>query len=134
MGYKLLNRSWGKFMAFLEIFKDDNSWNEKNIIGFISFGIMTIYSIADLVTGIMNVNLPLHEYIYQSFLYLTLGAFGIAGLEKFSESEKTKQIHYHKSRNNFNDDCDVRETYPTRHKSYDDDCDHGYDRSMFNEP
>ena len=113
-------------MSFLEIFKDDNSWNEKNIIGFISFGIMTAYSIADLVTGILNVDLPLHEYIYTSFLYLTLGAFGIAGLEKFSGTEKTKQIHYqNKSNSGHTVVIDM---------GNEDECDHMYDRNRYDEP
>ena len=39
-------------MAFLDIFKDDNEINEKAILGFASFGVLTIYGIADVVTGL----------------------------------------------------------------------------------
>ena len=35
----------------MNIFKDDNNWNEKAIIGFIAFIIMCIIMIADLLTG-----------------------------------------------------------------------------------
>ena len=40
-----------KWMAFKDIFKDDNDINEKNVIGFMSFAVMTIFAVADLTTG-----------------------------------------------------------------------------------
>ena len=40
-------------MAFKDIFKDENDFNEKTIIGFMSFAVMTMYSMTDLVTGYM---------------------------------------------------------------------------------
>jgi len=76
-------------MSF-EIFKDKNDYNEKNILGFISFAVMVVYSIIDLATGLLDIPLALHEYIYQSFIWITLGSFGIGGLEKFSGTEKAK--------------------------------------------
>ena len=36
---------------FMDIFLDDNDVNEKAIIGFISFGLMTIFGICDLITA-----------------------------------------------------------------------------------
>ena len=38
----------------MEIFKNDNIWNEKAIIGFVAFIIMIIIMIADLLTGWME--------------------------------------------------------------------------------
>ena len=35
----------------MNIFKDDNNWNEKAIIGFIAFTIMCLIMVADLLTG-----------------------------------------------------------------------------------
>jgi len=70
-------------MAFKEIFKDENSYNEKTIIGFMSFAIMVIFATADIVTGFLGKDLPVQEFIYNSFVIITLGSFGIAGLEKF---------------------------------------------------
>ena len=69
-------------MAFKDIFKDENDFNEKTIIGFMSFAVMTMYSIMDLVTGYMGMDLPINDFVYNSFLYITLGCFGIAGIEK----------------------------------------------------
>ena len=76
--------------AFTQIFKDNNEYNEKTVIGFMSFAVMTIYSLVDLVTGIYGRPLEIHEFVYNSFMYITLGAFGIAGLEKFSPSTVKK--------------------------------------------
>jgi hypothetical protein len=45
---------------------------------------MTLYSFVDLVTGVMGIPLEIHEFVYNSFMIITLGSFGIAGLEKFS--------------------------------------------------
>lgn len=71
-------------MSFKEIFKDDNSWNEKTIIGFMSFAVMVLFAIADIVTGALGKDLVVQEFIYNSFTIITLGSFGIAGLEKFA--------------------------------------------------
>ena len=70
--------------AFTQIFMDNNEYNEKTVIGFLSFAVMTLYSLVDLVTGIMGMPLEIHEFVYNSFMVITLGSFGIAGLEKFS--------------------------------------------------
>jgi hypothetical protein len=70
--------------AFTQIFMDNNEYNEKTVIGFMSFAVMTLYSLVDLVTGIMDIPLEIHEFVYNSFMVITLGSFGIAGLEKFS--------------------------------------------------
>ena len=33
------------------IFKNDNEWNEKSIVGFIAFLVMVLFAITDLFTG-----------------------------------------------------------------------------------
>ena len=70
------------------IFRDDNEWNEKAIIGFIAFIIMCIIMMADLVTGWFGKDLVINEFIYDSFVLVVLGCFGIAGLEKFAKNKK----------------------------------------------
>jgi hypothetical protein len=74
--------------GFKEIFKNSSDYNEKTIIGFMSFAVMTLAMIVDLVTGYFGNELKLNEYIYNSFLWITLGSFGIAGVEKFSPQGK----------------------------------------------
>jgi len=76
-------------MAFKDIFKDDNSYNEKSIIGFGAFAVMVIFATADIITGAIGKDLVINEVVYNSFLLTTLGSFGIAGAEKiFSQQKK----------------------------------------------
>ena len=71
----------------MEIFKDNNNWNEKSIIGFIAFAIMCVIMIADLVTGYVGKDLIINEFVYDSFVFVVLGCFGISGLEKFANKK-----------------------------------------------
>lgn len=77
-------------MGFFQIFKNNNDYNEKTIIGFMAFAVMVFTAMVDVVTGIWGIKLEIHEFIYNAFVTLTLGSFGIAGLEKFSHTEKVK--------------------------------------------
>lgn len=72
-------------MGFANIFKDENEYNEKTIIGFMSFAVMVIFAVVDLITGYVGKDLVINESIYHSFVFITLGSFGIAGLEKFAK-------------------------------------------------
>ena len=73
--FKTLKRKW---MVFKNIFKDDNDINEKSVVGFASFAVMVIFAAADIVTGFFGKDLVIQEFIYDSFLFITLGCFGIA--------------------------------------------------------
>ena len=79
-----MNKIQRKIMAFKNIFKDDNNINEKSVIGFLSFMVMIIFACTDLITGYLGKDLVINEFIYDSFTLITLGCFGIAGLEKFA--------------------------------------------------
>ena len=71
-------------MSWKEIFKDNNEYNEKSIIGFCAFLIMVIVMLTDVITGAFGKDLVINEAIYNSFVMVVLGCFGIAGLEKFA--------------------------------------------------
>ena len=75
-------------MAFGNIFKDDNDINEKSVVGFASFAVMVIFAIADIVTGWVGDPLTINEFIYNSFLWITLGSFGIAEAGKVFGGDK----------------------------------------------
>jgi len=68
------------------LFKDKNEINEKNVVGFISFIVMVLFAVADLVTSFIFVGeeayLVINEVIYNSFVWVTLGCFGISSFEK----------------------------------------------------
>jgi len=64
---------------FMDLFIDDNDLNEKAIIGFISFFLMVVFGMTDLVTALVwDMDLKVSETIYTSFVVVTLGAFGIS--------------------------------------------------------
>jgi hypothetical protein len=69
-------------MAFKDIFKDSNDINEKNVVGFASFAIMALFAAADVITGIMGNEFVIDDTIFNSFVIITLGSFGIDGLTK----------------------------------------------------
>ena len=69
------------------LFKDKNEINEKNIIGFASFIVMVLFAIADLTTSFLYVDaaLEINEVVYNSFVWVTLGCFGISAFEKIKK-------------------------------------------------
>jgi hypothetical protein len=69
-------------MAFKDIFKDKNDFNEKTIVGFMSFSVMSLVAVADVITGIMGQQLVISDTVFNSFVIITLGAFGIAEVGK----------------------------------------------------
>ena len=69
----------------MEIFKNDNAWNEKAIVGFIAFALMCLIMLADLITGWLETDLVINEFVYDSFVWVVLGSFGISGVEKFAK-------------------------------------------------
>lgn len=76
-------------MAFKDIFKDKNDYNEKSIVGFLSFAIITVIAMAAMITGILGKELVISDTIFNSFVIITIGAFGIAEVGKIFNN-KTK--------------------------------------------
>ena len=77
-----MNYIQNKINNMKNLFKDNNDINEKSVIGFISFLVMVVFALTDLLTGYLGKDLVINEFIYDSFTLITLGCFGIAGLEK----------------------------------------------------
>jgi hypothetical protein len=79
-------------MGFLkELFNDNNTINEKSVVGFASFVCMVIALIVDLVTGWLGKELLINEFIFDGFLVITLGAFGIASVDKYINNKHNKK-------------------------------------------
>ena len=74
-----------KQKKMFEIFKDTNEWNEKAIVGFVAFAIMVVVMIVDTVSGAIGKDLVINEFVYNSFVWVVLGSFGISGVEKFAK-------------------------------------------------
>jgi hypothetical protein len=68
---------------FSDLFDDNNSINEKAVIGFAAFIMMIVFAVADIVTGAMNQPLLVNEFIFDSFKILTIACFGIASVDKW---------------------------------------------------
>lgn len=66
-----------------ELFNDNNTINEKAVIGFASFLMMVLFAIADIITGAMEKPLLVNEFIFDSFKVITIACFGIASVDKF---------------------------------------------------
>jgi hypothetical protein len=75
-----------KFLA--NLFNDDNSINEKSVVGFMAFVMMTIFAVADIVTGSLGKDLVINDFIFNAFLWLVLGSFGIGSIDKWINKSK----------------------------------------------
>jgi hypothetical protein len=71
-------------MKFLrELFDDNNTINEKALVGFIAFLMLVIALAVDLVTGYFGNPLVINEFIFDGFMVIILGSFGIASVDKW---------------------------------------------------
>lgn len=68
---------------FKNLFDDNNSINEKAVVGFIAFFMLCIALAVDLITGAWGKELLLNKFIFDGFMVLVLGSFGIASVDKW---------------------------------------------------
>jgi ABC-type uncharacterized transport system permease subunit len=73
---------------FKSLFDDNNSINEKAVVGFIAFFMLVIALVVDLVTGYMGNHLVINQFIFDGFMVIILGAFGIASVDKWMNLKK----------------------------------------------
>ena len=73
---------------FKNLFDDSNTINEKSVVGFIAFIMMVVTLMAYITTGIMGKEMPIHEFVFDGFMVIVLGAFGIASVDKFINKRK----------------------------------------------
>ena len=76
---------------FRELFDDNNTINEKSVVGFIAFMMMVIALAVDLVTGYLGKELLINEFIFDGFMVIILGSFGIASVDKFMNKKDAKK-------------------------------------------
>ena len=75
-----------KFLS--NLFNDNNSINEKSVVGFMAFIMMIIFAVADIVTGYLGKDLVINDFIFNAFLWLVLGSFGIGSVDKWINKSK----------------------------------------------
>lgn len=68
---------------FKNLFDDANTVNEKAVVGFIAFIMLVIALLVDLITGYDGKPLVINEFIFDGFMIIVLGAFGIASVDKW---------------------------------------------------
>ena len=73
---------------FRQLFSDDNQINEKSFVGFIAFMCMVMALFVDLITGWLGRELLINEFIFDGFMVITLGSFGIGSIDKFINAKK----------------------------------------------
>jgi hypothetical protein len=76
---------------FRELFNDDNSINEKSVVGFLAFIMMVGFAIADIITGSLGKDLIINEFIFNAFMWLVLGSFGIGSVDKWINKNKGQE-------------------------------------------
>ena len=76
---------------FSELFNDSNSINEKSVVGFLAFIMMGAFAIADIVTGYLGQDLVINEFIFNAFMWLVLGSFGIGSVDKWINKNKGQE-------------------------------------------
>jgi hypothetical protein len=76
---------------FKQLFDDNNTINEKALVGFIAFMCLVLALLVDLVTGYMGAALVINEFIFDGFMVIILGSFGIASVDKFMTLKNGKK-------------------------------------------
>ena len=74
-----------------KMFMDDNDINEKSVVGFGAFIMMVICLGVDIWTGFHGQEMPINEFIFDGFMVITLGSFGIASVDKFITAKHGKK-------------------------------------------
>lgn len=73
---------------FHDLFNDNNTINEKAVVGFLAFVMMIVTLTTDIITGVMGREMPIHKFIFDGFMIIVLGAFGIASIDKWINKTK----------------------------------------------
>lgn len=77
-----------KFLT--KLFSDNNDINEKSVVGFLAFIMMVITLAIDIYTGFNGKEMPINEFVYNGFMVITLGSFGIASVDKWTVLKNQK--------------------------------------------
>lgn len=80
------------FRRFISnLIHDDNDINEKTVLGFASFLVLVLALLVDIITGLLGREFPIHEFMFDGFLVMTLGSLGIASVDKYLHLMRDKK-------------------------------------------
>jgi ABC-type uncharacterized transport system permease subunit len=71
-----------------QLFDDNNTVNEKSVVGFIAFLMMVVALGVDIFTGFAGKEFVINEFIFDGFMVIVLGSFGIGSIDKFINAKK----------------------------------------------
>jgi hypothetical protein len=77
---------------FRELVSDNNHINEQTFVGVVAFFAMAFILIVDVVTGIWGKELIIKEFIFDGFMIITLGAFGITTAGRILSQKKKEEV------------------------------------------
>jgi ABC-type uncharacterized transport system permease subunit len=75
---------------FKQLFDDNNTINEKSVVGFIAFFMLVVALVVDLATGAWGKELVINKFIFDGFMVIVLGSFGIASVDKWINKKDKK--------------------------------------------
>lgn len=76
---------------FSHLFDDNNSINEKSVVGFIAFLFLCIAFGVDIVTGYLGKEFVVNKIVFDGFMVMVLGSFGIASVDKWINKSKSNE-------------------------------------------
>lgn len=75
----------------LRMFSDKSDINQKAVLGFVSFVLMVLYALADIVTGIMGIAFVIEPIVFNGLMYTALTMCGITGIEAVFGNKNIKE-------------------------------------------
>lgn len=76
---------------FSQLFDDSNSINEKSVVGFVAFLMLCVAFLVDVITGYMGREFVVNKIIFDGFMVIVLGSFGIASVDKWINKRNNKE-------------------------------------------
>jgi hypothetical protein len=74
----------------LRMFSDKSDVNQKAVLGFVSFLLMAIYALTDVVTGAFGIAFVIEPIVFNGLMYTALTMCGITGVEAIFGNKNIK--------------------------------------------
>lgn len=75
----------------LRMFSDKSDINQKAVLGFVSFVLMVLYALVDIVTGAVGVAFVIEPIVFNGLMYTALTMCGITGVEAVFGNKNIKE-------------------------------------------
>lgn len=75
----------------LRMFSDKSDINQKAVLGFVSFVLMAVYALVDVVTGAMGITFVIEPIVFNGLMYTALTMCGITGVEAIFGNKNIKE-------------------------------------------